>query len=112
MASHSETAEQPRNKYRKSLVNLKCYETNYFSMLTEIRLFVLLETCTCYGSANDKLLKLSNIMSYVNVVNAGQNAEMRDKFRCRKATETSTAREWQHTRYTLVLAKYNEHFMN
>ena len=36
------------------------------------------------------VLKLSDIMSYVNVVNMGQNAETQDKCRGVEATEAST----------------------
>ena len=41
------------------------------------------------------LLKLSDIMSYVKVVNRGHNEETQDKCRGREATEVSTEREWQ-----------------
>ena len=48
-----------------------------------------------YGSAKEKLLKLSDIMSYVNVVNIGYNEETQEKCRGREATEVSTEHECQ-----------------
>ena len=43
-----------------------------------------------HSRAKEKLLKLSVINFYVNVVNTGQNAETQDKCTARKATEVST----------------------
>jgi len=42
-----------------------------------------------------KLLKLSDIMSYVNVVNMGRNAEMQDRCRGREAWVTKKS-IWEH----------------
>ena len=60
-----------------------------------------------------KLLKLPDIMSYVNVVNMGWNAEMQDRCRGREAWVTTKSiwalnilRSWQ------IRAKYNENVIN
>ena len=48
-----------------------------------------------HWSGKKNLLKLLDIMSYVNVVNIRHNRETEDKCRGREATEVSTLHEWQ-----------------